>query len=165
MWEKYGRLSVRFFLWFILHLLFFLKPLFLCSIFSQFFNNIARKKKRKQVMAQFFITLLQMMFFFLSYSVSYRPCFIIEAIPIPADQPIMQIKDLDDVVVPTMEVKVVIKNLLSSSLMIFIWKMWYDSLLIDLLWRQSCSLWDWFDLKLIDMNYLTRWIHLAAMTT
>lgn len=34
------------------------------------------------------------------------PCFIIEAIPIPADQPIMQIKDLDEVVIPTMEIKV-----------------------------------------------------------
>lgn len=33
-------------------------------------------------------------------------CFIIEAIPIPADQPIMQIKDLDEVVIPTMEIKV-----------------------------------------------------------
>lgn len=33
-------------------------------------------------------------------------CFITEAIPIPADQPIMQIKDLDEVVIPTMEIKV-----------------------------------------------------------
>ncbi|KAF0030872.1 hypothetical protein F2P81_017603 [Scophthalmus maximus] len=30
----------------------------------------------------------------------------IEAIPIPADQPIMQIKDLEEVVIPTMEIKV-----------------------------------------------------------
>lgn len=30
----------------------------------------------------------------------------IEAIPIPADQPIMQIKDLDEVAIPTMEIKV-----------------------------------------------------------
>lgn len=37
---------------------------------------------------------------------SLCPCFIIEAIPIPADQPIMQIKDLDEVVIPTMEIKV-----------------------------------------------------------
>lgn len=29
-----------------------------------------------------------------------------EAIPIPADQPIMQIRDLDDVIIPTMEIKV-----------------------------------------------------------
>ncbi|KAL7851463.1 hypothetical protein AOLI_G00218190 [Acnodon oligacanthus] len=29
-----------------------------------------------------------------------------KAIPIPADQPIMQIKDLDDVIIPTMEIKV-----------------------------------------------------------
>lgn len=28
------------------------------------------------------------------------------AIPIPADQPIMQIKDLDEVVIPTVELKV-----------------------------------------------------------
>lgn len=34
------------------------------------------------------------------------PCCIIEAIPIPADQPIMQIKDLDEVAIPTMEIKV-----------------------------------------------------------
>lgn len=34
------------------------------------------------------------------------PCFFVEAIPIPADQPIMQIKDLDEVVIPTMEIKV-----------------------------------------------------------
>lgn len=31
---------------------------------------------------------------------------ILGAIPIPADQPIMQIKDLDQVVIPTMELKV-----------------------------------------------------------
>lgn len=37
---------------------------------------------------------------------SLHACFIIEAIPIPADQPIMQIKDLDEVVIPTMEIKV-----------------------------------------------------------
>ncbi|KAJ8257146.1 hypothetical protein COCON_G00192980 [Conger conger] len=30
-----------------------------------------------------------------------------KAIPIPSDQPIMQIKDLDDIVIPTMEIKVV----------------------------------------------------------
>lgn len=30
----------------------------------------------------------------------------IEAIPIPADQPLMQIKDLDEVAIPTMEIKV-----------------------------------------------------------
>lgn len=29
-----------------------------------------------------------------------------EAIAIPADQPVMQIKDLEDVVIPTMEIKV-----------------------------------------------------------
>ncbi len=43
-------------------------------------------------------------------SVSYVrplcPCHIIEAIPIPADQPIMQIKDLDEIAIPTMEIKV-----------------------------------------------------------
>lgn len=33
-------------------------------------------------------------------------CFFTEAIPIPADQPIMQIKDLDEVVIPTAEIKV-----------------------------------------------------------
>lgn len=33
------------------------------------------------------------------------PC-ILEAIPIPADQPIMQIRDLEEVVIPTMEIKV-----------------------------------------------------------
>lgn len=33
-------------------------------------------------------------------------CFFTEAIPIPADQPIMQIKDLDEVVIPTVEIKV-----------------------------------------------------------
>lgn len=31
---------------------------------------------------------------------------ILGAIPIPADQPIMQIKNLDEVVIPTMELKV-----------------------------------------------------------
>lgn len=41
-------------------------------------------------------------------------CLITEAIPIPADQPIMQIKDLDEVVIPTMEIKV--KNDKTSSL-------------------------------------------------
>ncbi len=38
----------------------------------------------------------------------------IEAIPIPADQPIMQIRDLDEVVIPTMEIKV--RNNETSSL-------------------------------------------------
>lgn len=37
---------------------------------------------------------------------SFVSLFFIEAIPIPADQPIMQIKDLDEVVIPTMEIKV-----------------------------------------------------------
>lgn len=37
---------------------------------------------------------------------SLHPCFIVEAIPIPADQPLMQIKDLDEVVIPTVEIKV-----------------------------------------------------------
>lgn len=37
---------------------------------------------------------------------SLCPGFILEAIPIPADQPIMQIKDLEEVVIPTMEIKV-----------------------------------------------------------
>lgn len=34
------------------------------------------------------------------------PCLVSEAIPIPADQPIMQIRDLEEVTIPTMEIKV-----------------------------------------------------------
>lgn len=33
-------------------------------------------------------------------------CVHTEAIPIPPDQPIMQIKDMEDVIIPTMEIKV-----------------------------------------------------------
>lgn len=44
--------------------------------------------------------------FIVKIPVCVCPCFFTEAIPIPADQPIMQIKDLDEVVIPTMEVKV-----------------------------------------------------------
>jgi len=33
--------------------------------------------------------------------------FMTEAIPIPADQPILQIKNLDEVAIPTMEIKVI----------------------------------------------------------
>lgn len=46
--------------------------------------------------------------------------FIIEAIPIPADQPLMKIKDLEEVVIPTMEIKV---KVLLLTLIIFVWKM------------------------------------------
>lgn len=42
---------------------------------------------------------------------------ILGAIPIPADQPIMQIKDLDQVVIPTMELKVKINECISSIFM------------------------------------------------
>lgn len=43
---------------------------------------------------------------------SVPPPFILEAIPIPADQPIMQIRNLDDVIIPTMEIKVVLCSVL-----------------------------------------------------
>lgn len=48
---------------------------------------------------------------------------ILGAIPIPADQPIMQIKDLDQVVIPTMELKVKINECISSNFInFFIWE-------------------------------------------
>lgn len=36
----------------------------------------------------------------------YYCLFYAEAIPIPTEQPIMQIKDLEDVIIPTMDIKV-----------------------------------------------------------
>lgn len=46
----------------------------------------------------------------------FCPCGIVEAIPIPADQPIMQIKDLDEVAIPTVEIKV--KNYATSFIIL-----------------------------------------------
>lgn len=39
-----------------------------------------------------------------------HPCLLPGAIPIPADQPITQIRDLDEVVIPTLELKVEIRK-------------------------------------------------------
>lgn len=72
---------------------------------------------------------------------------ILGAIPIPADQPIMQIKDLDQVVIPTMELKVKINECISSVFMIF-----FSS--------GRCELAD-----NTGSLHLNRWIHLVTMTT
>lgn len=39
-----------------------------------------------------------------------HPCLVLGGIPIPADQPIMQIKGLEEVVIPTLELKVQIRK-------------------------------------------------------
>lgn len=72
---------------------------------------------------------------------------ILGAIPIPADQPIMQIKDLDQVVIPTMELKVKINECISSIFMIFFPP-------------GRCELTD-----RTGSLHLTRWIHPVTMTT
>lgn len=75
---------------------------------------------------------------------------ILGAIPIPADQPIMQIKDLDQVVIPTMELKVKINEYMAS---IFMNCFHLGGVLNNDVILRTCSL------------HLKRWIHLVTMTT
>ncbi len=71
--------------------------------------------------------------------------FCAEAIPIPPEQPIMQIKDLDDVVIPTMDIKVTnVFLFLSEKPVHFV--MWLLKLVVY-----------------VDISF--RWIHQADMKT
>lgn len=98
------------------------------------------------------------------------PCLVSEAIPIPADQPIMQIRDLEEVTIPTMEIKVKynLKTYRERELCCF--QTLYKVLLFKCYWGDPCLVYSvifW----LVWLNYLShiyrvnRWIRPVVMKT